>query len=59
MYLQGLEANTTKNPQNLNNITGSYNSDTGLYQGAFTLPVALGLTSQGRAEFAAQEYLLT
>lgn len=58
-YIQALEANTTKNPQGLNNVTGNYNSDTGIYSGTFAIPITLLIGSSGEASFAAQEYLLT
>jgi hypothetical protein len=57
-YLQGLESNASKNPQGLNNVTGTYNADTGIYSGTFSIPVALTQDGSGKACFAAQEYLL-
>lgn len=59
MYLQGLEQQAAKNPQGLNYITGNFNSDTGLYQGSFTLPISLALAAAGKVEITAQEYLTT
>lgn len=59
MYLQAWERNTVKNPQSRNYITGSFNSDTGIYQGTFTLPISLVLDATGKASFSAVEYLLT
>lgn len=59
MYLQSLEQQTAKNPQGVNYITGNFNSDTGLYQGSFTLPIALALAASGKVEITAQEYLQT
>lgn len=59
MYLQYLERQPEKNLQNRNWITGSFNSDTGLYQGTFNLPVNLALGEGGKVEFSAQEYLQT
>lgn len=58
MFLQAVERDSARNPQNANNITGNYNSDTGLYSGTFSIPVALSLGSDGNPVFSAQEYLL-
>lgn len=59
IYLQALEANSTKNPQGLNNVTGTYNADTAVYSGTFAIPVALAIGSSGEAGFTAVEYLQT
>lgn len=59
MYLQAWERNSSKNPQNRNYITGSFNSDTGIYQGTFSLPISLVLDANGKPIFSAIEYLLT
>jgi hypothetical protein len=59
MYLQSLELNPTLNPSSRNNITGTYNSDTGLYQGSFSLPVILGIDAvTGIVNYGADPYLL-
>jgi hypothetical protein len=59
MYLQNLERNTALNPSNRNYITGTYNSDTGLYQGSFSLPVILGIdAASGVVNYGADPYLL-
>lgn len=57
-YLQALERVAANNPQGRNAISGTFNSDTGLYQGAFSLPVSLTLTTDGKPLFTATEYLL-
>lgn len=58
MYLQALEQNTTANPANRNNITGSYNSDTGLYEGSFSIPCVVALDAlTGATEYTAEPYL--
>ncbi|MBF2025611.1 MAG: hypothetical protein IGS48_02430 [Oscillatoriales cyanobacterium C42_A2020_001] len=59
MYLQLLERDAVKNPQNRNFITGNFNSDTGIYSGVFTLPVSLVVNSTGIPQFEAVEYLIT
>lgn len=59
MYLQGFERNALKNPQGLNAISGSYNSDLALYQGGFQIPIAIGMGSNGSIEINASPYLLT
>lgn len=56
MFIQGLERVAARNPQSRNGVTGNYNSDTGLYQGSFNLPVTLALVA-GKLEIQATEYL--
>lgn len=59
MYLQGLEQNPSLNPQGRNFITGTYNSDNGLYQGSFSIPVLLGIdATSGVVNYGANPYLL-
>lgn len=58
MYLQALEQNLLKNPQNRNFITGSYNSDTKVYTGTFSLPILLSLGTDGEVICVANPYLL-
>ncbi|MFQ4134759.1 hypothetical protein PGN35_000395 [Nodosilinea sp. PGN35] len=59
MYLQSLELNPVLNPQNRNLITGTYNSDTGLYQGSFSIPVILAIdAASGVVNYGANPYLL-
>jgi len=58
MYLQALEQTEGANPANRNFITGSYNSDTGLYQGSFSVPCTVALDSvTGAIEYTAAPYL--
>lgn len=59
MYLQNLELQSAKNPNNRNYITGSYNSDSRLYSGTFSLPITQEIGADGTVSFAAVEYLLT
>ncbi|MBD1917166.1 MULTISPECIES: hypothetical protein [Cyanophyceae] len=59
MYLQSLELQPAKNPQNRNFITGTFNSDTGRYQGSFSIPVILGIDAvSGVVNYGANPYLL-
>ena len=58
MYLQGLERSSAHNPQSQNNIQGSYNSDSGLYQGTFQIPVTFALTDSGGLLAQAIPYLI-
>lgn len=57
MTLQGWEANATRNPNNYNYITGTYNSDSRLYQGTFKIPVTTALETDGSLKVVAAEYL--
>lgn len=59
MYLQNLERNPAKNPQNRNAVTGNYNSDTGIFSGVVALPVTLSLAADGSISISAQAYLST
>jgi hypothetical protein len=58
MFLQNLEQTSGANPDNRNLVTGSFNSDTGIYQGSFSLfcDVALDPVT-GAIVYTAQEYL--
>lgn len=59
MYLQNLERNPTANPSSRNFVTGTYNSDTGLYQGSFSLPIIFNLDAgSGNVNYGADPYLL-
>ena len=57
MYLQSLEGQATRNPQSLNYVTGTYNSDTKLYAGTFSLPITITIDSTGKPVINAVEYL--
>lgn len=59
MYLQALEADPSKNTNNRNFVTGTFNSDTGQYRGTFSLPVSAALGSDGELTITASEYLST
>lgn len=56
-YLQALEADVSKNPTGVNNIAGTFNSDTNVYSGSFVIPVQLSLDTTGKSTFTAVEYL--
>lgn len=59
MYLQLRESNEALNPQNRNFISGTYNSDSQTYQGAFTVPVSLSIApDSGAVLYEAVPYLL-
>ena len=59
MYLQSLEADPSKNPNNRNFVTGTYNSDSRIYAGSFSLPVILGVDAgTGLVNYGANPYLL-
>jgi len=59
MYLQSLELNPVTNPQNRNFVTGTYNSDTGRYQGSFSIPMILAINAaNGIVNYGANPYLL-
>ncbi|OLP19816.1 hypothetical protein BST81_03540 [Leptolyngbya sp. 'hensonii'] len=59
MYLQVLESTPAKNPNNRNYVTGTFNADTGIYTGSFSLPIAFALAEDGSVKIQAVEYLLT
>lgn len=59
MYLQNLERNPTLNPQNRNFISGSYNSDTGRYEGSYSVPIQFNIDAgNGLINYADLPYLL-
>ncbi len=58
MFLQFLEQDVLKNPQSRNFITGSFNIDTSLYIGTFSLPIVSTLGTAGEVITTAQPYLL-
>ena len=55
--IQIAEADSAKNPNNVNAITGSYNQDTGIFSGTFSIPCDAAVDASGLPSFAAQEYL--
>lgn len=56
MYLQGLERVASRNPQGRNAVLGTYNSDSGVYQGSFVIPVDYALVN-GIIQVTAKPYL--
>jgi hypothetical protein len=59
MYVQSLERNPAKNPQNINAVTGSYNSDSGVFSGSINLPIQISLNTDGTIAVSALTYLQT
>ncbi|MBD1925758.1 hypothetical protein H6F74_05605 [Trichocoleus sp. FACHB-90] len=58
MQLQAIERTTARNPDNRNFVTGTYNSDTGIYSGTFSFPVAQTIDpATGNLVLAATPYL--
>lgn len=56
--IQIMESSNANNPENLNRITGSYNQDTGVYSGSFSIQCNPTIDSNGTPSFEAQEYLV-
>jgi hypothetical protein len=56
-YAQALEANTTTNPQKVNNITGQLNTDTNLFSGTVSLPIEISIDDDGKVVYTAKPYL--
>lgn len=59
MYLQVLELQSAKNPNNRNYVTGSFSADALTYTGTFSLPITQTIEADGSSRFVAIEYLLT
>ncbi len=59
IYCQNLEKNTAKNPNNQNNISGSFNIDSATFSGTINLPISVSISSDGNVAYIADEYLLT
>lgn len=58
LQLQAHERVAENNPDGRNFITGTYNSDTGIFSGTFALPVDLTFdATTGNAVLTAVEYL--
>jgi hypothetical protein len=58
-YLQILEANTAKNTQGKNNVTGNYSTDGLTYTGSLNISITPTLDTTGKLSVVAVEYLLT
>lgn len=56
-FLQNLELDTAKNPQDKNFVNSTYSADDGTYSGSVTLPLSMSFDDSGRVTFTAQEYL--
>ncbi|MBD1899265.1 hypothetical protein NDI44_08675 [Trichocoleus sp. DQ-A3] len=58
MKLQALERTPAKNPDNRNFVTGTYNSDTGVFSGTYSFPVIQTIdATTGNLTLVADEYL--
>lgn len=55
--MQIMEASNAQNPQGTNNVIGSYNQDTGVFSGSFTIPCIATISAEGTPSFEAEEYL--
>ena len=56
--IQIMESNNGNNPDGLNNVTGTYNQDTGVYSGSFSINCSPTIDANGTPSFEAQEYLV-
>lgn len=58
MRLQALERTPANNPDGRNFVTGTYNSDTGVYSGTYSFPVTQTIdATNGNLVLEASEYL--
>ena len=57
-YLQNLELDKTKNPNELNYISADYSLDEGIYSGTISLPISFNIDPTGLVAFKAVPYLL-
>lgn len=57
--MQIIESTTTKNPQNLNKVTGKIDNEALTFSGTFELNLVLSITSTGSITLMAKEYLLS
>lgn len=55
---QILEANSAKNPQGRNYLTGNYSSDNSRFTGSVSIPVIFGIDNEGKIYHQAVEYLV-
>lgn len=58
MALQVIEQTAGRNPDGFNNITGTYNSDTKVYSGTFSIPVVVAIDNSGAVSVSANPYLI-
>ncbi len=58
-YLQWLESQSSRNPQDRNYVSGSFNAENGLYSGTFSLPITFTFDAAagGGINFDAAPYL--
>lgn len=55
--IQVLENNTTNNPNGQNFVTGSANTDTGVFSGTFNIPIDVSVDGSGNTVITANPYL--
>jgi len=58
MFAQNLERSTVKNPNKLNYVTGTYNSENNSFSGSITVPIITSINAEGGTVYTADEYLL-
>jgi hypothetical protein len=56
-FLQNREADTEVNPQQINNVSGTLDTDSRLFSGTVSIPLTMTLSNSGDAVFSAKEYL--
>lgn len=57
MHMQGLEADSSKNLQARNYVTGTFSSDNSRFVGTIFIPTTVSIADNGHICFVAQEYL--
>ena len=55
--IQVLENNTSNNPDGQNFVTGSANTDTGVFSGTFNIPIGVSVDGSGNTVITATPYL--
>jgi len=58
VYIQNLEKDLTKNPGKIDNVSGRFDIDKGIFTGSINLPVTLSISTQGGVLYTADSYLL-
>ena len=55
--IQVLENSATNNPNGQNFVTGSANTDTGIFSGTFNIPIQVSVDGSGNTVITASTYL--
>ena len=55
--MQLLERDPAQNPNNTNGVTGTFNSETNVFNSAVNLPASIQIGTDGQLEVTATEYL--